>query len=576
MPTEVVLFWLISGDGDGAREALKKATVWKDALLSWTLREEARPRGVAEPLVIRDAREREDAPWAGRPFILIGRSAEIKSYLSRLPPEAARVIDDCAYYWILTDADQESLEVPLDIEDRTVVLNWDHENYNVIRSQLAGLQESPQLVGLSRGLSFIRSEIKRLAVGRKGPWTPTLILGESGTGKEEVAGTLYAMIDHEESGKIKDKFTSIACGWFTAELLQDQLFGHVRGAFTYAIKNKPGILEEYSDAAILLNDFETAPPNIQGALLGVLATPKGQPAKITRLGDDVPHETKAWLMFSTNADIDVLINRNQLREDFIFRLGDRIIHIPPLRERPADIPALAHHIWDELWEEQEALKRPLSAAVLQWLLARQTRWEGNVRALQALLSFAASMARLPAHRHQSLRRILEVIMTKGPEYRHWVGIVATRTFNRPIPPGDLLVREVLDLDHDSPPESLTRSGQPWPTTGSEQDAAGRLSEEGKTRFTEKVLAGVKPSRGKARASVRLSRAICYVARGGKIDKHIYMALAGVEETTAVGELKRLEKAGLLNAKSGRDTSQQSKARRVQATVYEPVGGMFRP
>jgi DNA-binding NtrC family response regulator len=572
MSTELVLFWLIAGTDDGAKKATEKAQRWKQALIAL---DGAHSKQPTCKLAIRDAFEREEAAWTGKPFVLIGRASEIESYLHHLSEEAKRVIGDCHYFWILTDCDQESLKVPLDIEERTAVVNWNHQNYNVIRSSLASLQKTPGLIGLSRSLRDIRSEIDRLAIGRKGPWTPTLILGESGTGKEEVAKSLYASIDHEESGKRKGKYKSVACGWFTAELLQDQLFGHVKGAFSGAIKDKPGVLELYSDGAVLMNDFETAPLNIQGALLGFLATHQGEPARFIRLGDDEERETWAWLMFSTNADIDELIDEKLLREDFIFRLGDRIIHIPPLRERPADMPALAHHIWTELWKEQDDLKRPLSASVLQWLLARRdTRWEGNVRALQALLSLAASMAKLPAHRHESLQRILEVIMARGPEYRHWVRLVAMRSFsfNRPLPPGDPLVQEVVELDQDFNHAALVGTGRPWPFTGSEKDAASRLNDEGRMSF-KKLLAETKPPKGKLRASIRLSRALSYAARTGKIDKHTYMALSGIEETTAMSELKKLEKAGLLSSARSED-----KSRRLtsfsHATIYQPVGNMF--
>jgi hypothetical protein len=239
------------------------------------------------------------------------------------------------------------------------------------------------------------------------------------------------------------------------------------------------------------------------------------------------------------------------------------------RASPATRSAVARRLWDELWRgEEPARRRPLSAPVLAWLAARETRWAGNVRALRALLSLAASMARLPAHNHHSLRQILGAILARGAEYRHWVGIVATPSFTGPLPPGDAAVQAVLKLDERDDCRGPTR-GRVWPATGSEREAEACLMPEGAERFAL-ALRRVRPTKSGTvvRASVRLSRLLVYAARRAELDRHVAAELSGVTANVAAGDLKLLaaEGVGLLRVKSGPACD--------QATVYEPVAEFF--
>jgi hypothetical protein len=499
-------------------------------------------------------RQRADsAPWEGTPFLLVGRRDVVRGYLERLTPEDREVLTDCAYFWVVTDAEEEDFEgLEVMPEDRVAVLHWHGRNHNVIRHLLQGLADHPNLAGLSRSMSRVRAEINRIGRGETGAGKATLILGESGTGKEEVARALHAASDRRG-----ESFATVDCGWFSETLLQSQLFGHLAGAFTDARKDKPGLLQVHAEGSILLNDVEAAPLGVQAALLGYTNTPDGKKGKYIRMGDDKESESNAWLLFSTNADIVALLREHRLREDFIFRFEDRVIHVPPLGERPADIPAIARAVWDRLWREGEE-RRELTPPVLRWLCGQETRWQGNVRALRTLLSLAASLARQPAYNAPSMRDILGAILDRGSDYYHWVGILATPAIAKPPPSaGDDPVRKVIQLDRGDhclgptviPPEwePTTDSAEWWvPTTGSEKRAMEYLTADGQKGLRKAIGRVPKTkSSSKVRESVRLSRILCYVALTGKVDRHDAKALGEVGTTVTNGDLKALADAGVL-------------------------------
>jgi DNA-binding NtrC family response regulator len=490
-------------------------------------------------------------------------------------------------------------------------------NFEVITKRLEILNRYPRLAGLSRGTHKIRLDISRITAGKKGPWSSVLILGKSGTGKEEVANTLYESLDFgsykedkasdvEESvvkeeekvalqkviaeilhaiqetypslkqkklslgtdgiqkvlsitrynRKKPEKFAALSCGTFTPELVASQLFG-IGPGIASSVAEKEGLLFHNSDGCIFLDDFDTALNLVQGPFLRIMATEVDHPAIFYRVGQEGLEKGKratwAWLMFSTNANIVKLLRKGKLREDFIFRFKDRIIHIPPLRERLSDIPAIALRIWDQLWAGNEVRKRPLTPEVFRHLLSRETKWKGNVRALQALLTLMASMMHLPVHNYRDTNRIIDEIISPGSDFYDWVGIVLKDPFTSSIPTDSPDVREILDLDEGY--DCLGSSKDKTTRTGSEQEARAKLSEAGRQAF-EKVLIPLSKKREKGaaiRPRVRLARVIAYVARYGEINKHLVVNLCGIKEATAAGELKVLEEAGILQEKKDAET-----------------------
>lgn len=493
----------------------------------------------------------ENLAWLGLPFILIGNMDKVNDYLDSLDKKSSEIITDCAYYWILSDFPDDFVYSQSSVvaKDRTIFLNWKYAHYNVVADQLADLTQFSRLTGLSRELAKVRSEISRISAVQTGPWSPALILGESGVGKEEVAHSMY------EASKRKGGFGPVACGWFAKGLLQDELFGHEPEAFPGAHRLKKGVLEMHSKGVVFLDDFDAAPKNIFGALLRIMSTPKGMEAEFKRLGgEDKPDvKTSVWLLFSTNADIGKLVEEGKVREDFIFRFEDRVIHIPPLTQRVADIPAIARNVWDKFWSgDQSGFRRPLSPGVIRWISDQEIKWEGNVRTLRALLSLAASMAKMPSHNQDSLGQILKQILSRGSEYRHWVGIVSTPAFTSPLAEDDSFIGKVIDLDRKANDNcSGYARAKKWPATGSEKKAEELLHNINKFKSLLSSLGEPKTNK-LVRVSVRLSRAICYVALDREIDVSIYRELNKyigenrlLGENTARKELNLLEQHGLL-------------------------------
>jgi DNA-binding NtrC family response regulator len=495
------------------------------------------------------AKHAADLPWYGVPLLFVGSIDTVKKHFTELTANARRMLEDCAYYWILTNAEQESLRkhIPWLPRDRVAVLHRTQKRFNVIRSQLQPLSQWPNLVGLSRGLGQVRSQILRIAEGKQGPGRSVLVLGPSGAGKEEVARAL-----HVASGRDASALATVECGWFTETLLQEQLFGRRKGAYTDATEDSPGLLETYQNGTILLNDFEAAPRGTQAALLGFTNTSDGARGKYLRLGDPHLRESNAWLIFSSNGDIGRLIRKRKVREDFIFRFEDRVVAIRPLQDRPADIPAIARWLWaricGRLWSGDDDRREDLTPAALRWLCSLENRWEGNVRSLRTLLTLAAAMAKQPGHKARPLDDILADILARGDSYSHWVGILAGPIFIAPDPVSDFIVRELLALDESHHCLGLTSKDpkRTWPATGSEKEVDAILSDSAKGRFKNALKAAPRTKSSKrVRESVRLSRIICYAARVGTVNRHDCQKLSGTGDVTNVKDLELLTKFTLL-------------------------------
>jgi DNA-binding NtrC family response regulator len=534
-----------------------------------------------------DSERFSNAPLMGSPFVLVGRPEEVTRQLKQLPAEAARILSDCAYYWILSGGSEFALEDQFReyLPGRPIILDWSQKNFEVITSRLEVLDKYPRLAGLSNQLHKVRTDITRIATGKKGPWSSVLILGESGTGKEEVANTLYESLDFElykEPGNKKkpENFTALSCGTFSIDMLPSQLFG-IGPNIATQVQSRDGLLKLGSDGSVFLDDFDTALRLIQGPLLRVMATPENKPAAFYRVGEEnqkgKEQKTWVWLMFSTNADIISLMRKKELREDFIFRFRDRIIHIPPLSKRPADIPAIVLRIWNSLWEGKENRKRPLTSPVIQHLLLRNTEWKGNVRALQTVLSLMASMASLPAHNHHSLSQIIDEIMPPGSDFYDWVGIVLKDSFSGPMTLRNTDVQAILKLDEGYYCEGLSKKQHPVPLTGSEQEAQATLKDPiGKQAFANALRKiSLRGKEKVVRRSIRLARLVVYIARRNQIDKHIGQELCKVVEATVVADLELLREFGLLTAPQKEESeSAGSKLVSTQAIVYEKVAAMF--
>ena len=230
------------------------------------------------------------------------------------------------------------------------------------------------LVGDSERMQRVYSVIEKVARSE----STVLILGESGTGKELVAKAL-----HCNSQRSDKPFVAINCAALPATLLESELFGYVKGAFTGANKFKKGLFESADGGTLLLDEVGSIPISMQLTLLRVLQEHEIRPVGAT---DNVSVDVR--IIASTNEDLDDLIKSGQFREDLYYRLSVIPVELPPLRERLSDIPLLVNHFREQI-REQEGRTVSISAAALQAL--HHCTWPGNVRELENVISRAAAL-----------------------------------------------------------------------------------------------------------------------------------------------------------------------------------------
>jgi two-component system response regulator HydG len=220
-----------------------------------------------------------------------------------------------------------------------------------------------------------------------------LIRGESGTGKELVARAL-----HNGSGRAGGAFVQVNCSALAETLLESELFGHVRGAFTGAVAARRGRFEEAHGGTLFLDEIGDVSPAVQVKLLRVL-----QERVIERVGDNRPRPVDVRVISATNRDLEGLLAAGRLREDFYYRIKVISLEVPPLRERRDDIPLLAAHFLSRLRGRPVPFPVPAGeVAPPAMALLLQHRWPGNVRELENALEHAHVLSRGDAIRSEHL------------------------------------------------------------------------------------------------------------------------------------------------------------------------------
>ena len=208
-----------------------------------------------------------------------------------------------------------------------------------------------------------------------------LLTGESGTGKEVIARYI-----HDTSGRGDDPFVAVNCSGLKETLLESELFGHVRGAFTGAVDDKPGLFAVAGEGTVFLDEIGDVPLALQARLLRALEQREFYPVGGTRV-----EPLRARIVCATNRDLRERIQRGEFREDLYYRIAVFDIHVPPLRERREDIPRLADYFLDRLGAQLGRRDLSLSADALTRLMAYD--WPGNVRELRNVLERAAILSR---------------------------------------------------------------------------------------------------------------------------------------------------------------------------------------
>ncbi|MBI5542303.1 MAG: sigma-54-dependent Fis family transcriptional regulator [Deltaproteobacteria bacterium] len=207
-----------------------------------------------------------------------------------------------------------------------------------------------------------------------------LVMGESGTGKELAARAL-----HYKSPRRDKPFVAVNCSALTETLLESELFGHVRGAFTGAVVNKKGLFEAADGGTLFLDEIGDIPPSTQVRLLRAL-----QEGEIKRVGSNDTIKVDVRVIAATNRDLGKLMAENKFREDLYYRLNVIAIHLPPLRERPEDIPLLVHHFLTKYGAKTGKQLSRVEPSAMEALTTH--RWSGNVRELENVVERAVVLA----------------------------------------------------------------------------------------------------------------------------------------------------------------------------------------
>ncbi len=226
-------------------------------------------------------------------------------------------------------------------------------------------------------------EVFRLIEGVAYSSATVLVNGESGTGKELAARAL-----HYKSPRRDKPFVAVNCSALTETLLESELFGHVRGAFTGAVVNKKGLFEAADGGTLFLDEIGDIPPSTQVRLLRAL-----QEGEIKRVGSNDVIKVDARVIAATNKELAKLMSEGNFREDLYYRLNVISIQLPPLRERPEDIPLLVHHFLAKYGTKTGKQLNRVEPAAMEALTTH--RWSGNVRELENVVERAVVLAQGP-------------------------------------------------------------------------------------------------------------------------------------------------------------------------------------
>jgi DNA-binding NtrC family response regulator len=273
-----------------------------------------------------------------------------------------------------------------ELDRRERLLERRERELNLLRERVNRHAASKQFIANSPSMQ----EVLELAARVAPLDTTVLVYGESGTGKEFIVRMI-----HDQSPRASAPFVSINCAALTETLLESELFGHVRGAFTGAVRDKAGLFEVAGSGTIFLDEIGEVAPTIQAKLLRAL-----QEREIRRVGAERNIKVNARVVAATNRDLRAAVDAGTFREDLYFRLGAFVIIVPPLRDRREDIPALVHSF---LVRAASRMKKDVTSVSPDAMTALTNyRWPGNVRELQHAIERAVIMAHGPSIRVREL------------------------------------------------------------------------------------------------------------------------------------------------------------------------------
>jgi two-component system response regulator AtoC len=264
---------------------------------------------------------------------------------------------------------------PFDVEELEIVIHGVLEKSELkqevrhLRSELEAKSEFENFVGDSPKMLEVKAIIEQVADSE----LTVLIRGDSGTGKEVVA-----RIIHQLSGRRQDAFVKVNCAALPKELLEAELFGYEKGAFTGAVKKKPGRFELASRGTIFLDEIGEMSPDLQAKLLQVL-----EHREFMRVGGVQTIRVDVRILCATHRDMETALAQGLIREDLFYRLNEITLFLPPLRERKEDIPLLVEHMLRHYCRQYHREYRPFSRKSMALLQGYD--WPGNVRELENLV-----------------------------------------------------------------------------------------------------------------------------------------------------------------------------------------------
>jgi len=262
------------------------------------------------------------------------------------------------------------LEKPFESAERVRVTIQNALEHAKLRDENRSLKKAVevrhQMIGESSSLKHVMA-----AIGRAAPTNATvLITGESGVGKELVARTI-----HRNSLRARERFVQVNCAAIPEELIESELFGHEKGSFTGATEKQMGKFEQADRGTIFLDEVGDMSPKTQAKVLRVL-----QEGEVERIGSARTIKVDVRVIAATNKNLEEEIEKGHFREDLYFRLAVIPIYVPPLRERPEDVPVLVKHFMEQISRDSNVHAKRLSSAALDAL--QRYRWKGNIRELR--------------------------------------------------------------------------------------------------------------------------------------------------------------------------------------------------
>lgn len=242
---------------------------------------------------------------------------------------------------------------------------------------LAGTEVLPGLLARSRSMQDLAELVRRIANSD----ATALVLGETGTGKERIARAL-----HQLGPRAQNRFVALNCAAIPAELLESELFGHAKGAFTGAVRDRGGLFEDAHRGTLFLDEIGDMRPSLQAKLTRVL-----EERTVRRVGEGQERKIDVRLVAATHRDLEAMVKSETFREDLWYRLNVAVIRIPPLRDRREDVELLADHFLREHAEQSRGRRiQGFTPAALELLSAYD--WPGNVRQLRAAVERACVLA----------------------------------------------------------------------------------------------------------------------------------------------------------------------------------------